>query len=71
MNEPSAFAVNLPYAQPAKGYFQSLEPKSDEVRLIWVRERLGGLHFRVFFKGERPTCELETAKQELVLRCKH
>ena len=71
MNEPTALAVNLPYAQPKKGFFQSLEPKSDAVRLIWVRERLGGVHFRVFFKGERPTCDVQTDKQELVLRCKY
>jgi len=71
MNEPTALAVNLPYAQPKKGFFQSLEPKSDAVRLLWVRERLGGVHFRVFFKGERPTCDVQTDKQELVLRCKY
>ncbi len=71
MNEPPALAVNLPYAQPKKGFSQSLEPESEAVRLLWVRERLGGLHFRVFFKGERPTCKVETAKQELVLRCKY
>ncbi|MCP4447749.1 MAG: PilZ domain-containing protein [Myxococcales bacterium] len=70
MKDPAAFAVNLPNAQPVKGYSQSLKPDSDAVRLVWVRERLGGLHLRLFFRGERPNCEVQTSVKELVVRCK-
>ncbi len=69
MKDPPAFAINLPYAQPGEGYSQALEPHSEQVRLMWVRERLGGLHLRVFFHDGLPECKLDLRKADLVLRC--
>ena len=52
--EPRGIAVNLPYATPAKGFQRSLSPESDQVRQLWVRERLGGLHLRVILDESAP-----------------
>lgn len=67
---PPAIAVNLPYAKPALGYQRSLYPEDAKVRVVWVRERLGGLHFRVFFDKDVPACKVEIQNKSLELRCK-
>ena len=69
IKDPPAFAVNLPNAEPVEGYSEALEPHSEQVRLMWVRERLGGLHLRVFFEDGMPECKLDLRKADLVLRC--
>ncbi len=69
MKDPPGFAINLPNAQPVEGYSEVLEPHSEQVRLLWVRERLGGLHLRVFFEDGMPECKLDLRKADLVLRC--
>jgi hypothetical protein len=41
--DPPGIAVNLPYAKPRAGFHKSVEPEHEELRALWVRERLGGL----------------------------
>jgi hypothetical protein len=67
--DPPGIAVNLPYARPKAGFHQSVEPEHEELRALWVRERLGGLHFRVFFAKGTPKCEIRYQPAALVLRC--
>jgi hypothetical protein len=66
--DPAAFAVNLPNARPANGYGDDKKGR-DGVRLIWVRERKGGTHWRVFFKGEAPQCKAELKKGVAEILC--
>ncbi len=67
--EPAGLAINLPYAQPSHGYHESLVPESEAVRRIWVRERLGGLHVRIFFKDGSPSCETKFEDTQIRVRC--
>jgi Tfp pilus assembly protein PilZ len=68
--DPPGIAVNLPYAQPKAGFHQSLSPQHEKIRSLWVRERLGGLHVRVFFAEATESCEVKHTTSELVLRCR-
>lgn len=68
--DPPGLAVNLPYAQPQAGFHQSLSPQHEKIRSLWVRERLGGLHVRVFFSEATESCVVKPTTSELVLRCR-
>ncbi len=67
--DPPGIAVNLPYAKPKSGFVDSISPKHPQVRRVWIRERLGGLHFRLFFADASQTCNASVKKKTLVIRC--
>lgn len=66
---PAGIAVNLPYAQPKAGFVNSVSPKHPQVRRAWIRERLGGLHFRLFFVDDSQVCKASVNKKILTIRC--
>jgi Tfp pilus assembly protein PilZ len=68
--DPPGLAVNLPYAQPKGGFHQSVSPMHDNLRSVWVRERLGGLHFRVFFSESAESCAVKYTPSALIVRCR-
>ncbi|MBL4634384.1 MAG: PilZ domain-containing protein [Kofleriaceae bacterium] len=67
--DPPGIAVNLPYAKPKSGFIDSVSPKHPQVRRAWMRERLGGLHFRLFFTDASQDCKASVKKETLVIRC--
>lgn len=68
--DPPGIAVNLPYAKPRAGFHKIVEPKHEQLRTIWVRERLGGLHFRAFFANDAPRCTVRYRAAAIVIRCR-
>ncbi len=68
--DPPGLAVNLPYALPKAGFHKSVSPANEMIRSVWVRERLGGLHFRVFFDAKSESCTVKYLATELVVRCR-
>ncbi len=67
--DPPGIAVNLPFATPTGGFESSMEPKNPSVRLVWLRQRLGGTHFRVFFSEKRSDCSASIKGASVVIRC--
>ncbi len=67
--DPPGIAVNLPYAKPKSGFVDSISPKHPLIRRAWIRERLGGLHFRLFFTDASQNCKASVKKKTLVIRC--
>ncbi len=68
--DPPGLAVNLPYALPRAGFHKSISPANEMIRSVWVRERLGGLHFRVFFEAKSESCTVKYMATELLVRCR-
>lgn len=63
--DPDAVAINLPAAAPVRLGDRWI--RRHGVRLIWVRERLGGLHVRVFFIGSAPDYRVDIEDGEVVV----
>ncbi len=68
--DPPGLAINLPYAQPKAGYYASVSPAHEQIRTLWVRERLGGLHFRAFFEQDAESCKVSYAESAIIVRCR-
>jgi hypothetical protein len=67
--DPPGIAINLPYAQPSGGFHATVSPQHEQIRTLWVRERLGGLHFRVFFSDAAESCDVKYGESAVVVRC--
>ncbi len=66
LDDPDALVINLPRARPRGGFKDEVLIRGG-LRKLWVRERDGGLHLRVFFRGPRPQHRLQIAEDHLRL----
>lgn len=53
VDQPNGVAVNLPRARATDKYGNYIIRDQKLVRLLWVKERKGGLQLRVFFRGDK------------------
>ena len=53
VDKPNGVAINLPRAKATDKYGNYIIRDQELVRLLWVKQRQGGLQLRVFFRGDK------------------